>query len=303
MVKQAPDSYADATKPGISARQGDPILHGLNFLSSTWNGTGWGRPASNIWLTAYVLSRLAELDHSVFDHALGQKIQASCDWLLASRMPEGHWNDLSTIAHVVSALKSLGQDPGLAALQYVEHSASMAGRNGTSEWNVIGAALAVKATGKALPASCEAVGAALEPEGDLSQLWLCAEVLDWPHEVVPPALAARVRAILDQMGEDSADRITLLRCLLRLGRSRAWEVAAELKSEQLSDGSWHEPGLIDQITATFGPQELRLSDEDKKVLITASAIAALAIGQAQPGLYFGSHEPAPRRLRVVKVTR
>lgn len=304
MVKKAPDSGFVADEPRISPRHGDPISHGLNLLSAKWNGTGWGQPASNIWLTAYTLSRLAELAPGAFDHALGQKIQASCEWLLASRTPEGRWNNLATTAHALSALKSFGRDPGLAALESLERSLLMAGGNMSCEWTAPGVAVAVKATGKALPVVCEPLQTALTqgtPNSDLFRLVLCAEILDWPSELLPPALSLQVSAIVDRLVENPPDRITLLRCLLRLGRPRAWELAAELKAEQLSDGSWHAPDLADQMVAAFGLPELCLSHEDKRVLITVSATTTLAIGLSQNGLYFGSDEPAPRRLRVVKV--
>src|SRR5689334_20160255 len=201
MVKQAPDSEFLRAEPGISPRQGDPIHRGLNFLSAKWNGTGWGQPASKIWLTAYVLSRLGELAPGVLDHALGQKIRVSCEWLLSSRTAEGRWNDPATTAYSVSALRSLGRHSGPAVLEALERSLLANCGNMASQGTPFAAALAVKATGKALPVTCEALEAALEQTGTqesgLSQLLLCAEILDWPPELVPQPLSLGVSEVVE----------------------------------------------------------------------------------------------------------
>ena len=82
----------------------------------------------------------------------------------------------------------------------------------------------------------------------------------------------------------------MLRCLLRMRQQRAWLVAAHLRVLQAEDGSW--PGR--ERPKAYGISQFEL--DDRRVLATATAVSALALAEFQPGLYFGSDLPAPRRL-------
>jgi len=82
--------------------------------------------------------------------------------------------------------------------------------------------------------------------------------------------------------DGALDRALLLRCLLRLGMQRAWTLAAILRTMQTEEGSWSE-------------------HDGQKIIATVTAVSALVLGESQPGLYFGSDLPLPRRLHNLKL--
>jgi hypothetical protein len=91
------------------------------------------------------------------------------------------------------------------------------------------------------------------------------------------ALLNQVRQLVAGFGNESAlDRALLLRCMLHLRMQRAWSLAAGLRAMQMEDGSWWE-------------------HDGQKIIATVAAVSALVLGESQPGLYFGSDLPSPRR--------
>ena len=106
-----------------------------------------------------------------------------------------------------------------------------------------------------------------------------------------------VRQLIGQQEAEGAwEQALLLRCRMRLQLQSAWPLAAALRRVQQPDGSW--PGSARLTTfqagssgATTSPEEY--FDEDG-VLATVTALSALAIGDLQPGLYFGSDLPFRR---------
>jgi hypothetical protein len=84
--------------------------------------------------------------------------------------------------------------------------------------------------------------------------------------------------------ESALEQALLLHCLVRLRLNRAWTQAASLRALQKDDGSWP------------GPSMAPLNCDNNNVIPTVTAVSALVLGESQPGLYFGSDVPRPRRL-------
>lgn len=113
---------------------------------------------------------------------------------------------------------------------------------------------------------------------------VCSEILDWEKGLAPLALLNQARQLTSTLQTESAfEQALLLRCLVRLGLNRAWTLAACLRDAQLDDGSW----------LSAAPPSLG----DNRIIPTVTAVSALALGDVQPGLYFGSGLPRPRRLQ------
>jgi hypothetical protein len=113
-----------------------------------------------------------------------------------------------------------------------------------------------------------------------SRLLVCSEILDWREGMASASLLNQVRQLASGFGNESAlDRALLLRCLLRLRMQRAWSLMAGVRAMQSEDGSWSQH-----------------QHDGQKIIATVTAVSALVLGESQPGLYFGSDSPLPRRL-------
>jgi len=84
----------------------------------------------------------------------------------------------------------------------------------------------------------------------------------------------------------------LLRSLLRLRILRSCAVAARLREMQSPEGDWPLPSSV---TAKAKEPKHAFDACDNSVVVAATAISALVLAESQPGLYFGSDQPAPRR--------
>jgi hypothetical protein len=78
--------------------------------------------------------------------------------------------------------------------------------------------------------------------------------------------------------------------MMRLGMQSAWTLAADLRRLQQMDGCW----LASAQPAAGSTQRATPLVDEQGVLATATALAALAMGDLQPGLYFGSDLPFRR---------
>jgi hypothetical protein len=96
-----------------------------------------------------------------------------------------------------------------------------------------------------------------------------------------------------QAGEGAWEQALRLRCMTRLGMQSAWALAAGLRRLQQMDGSW--PGTAQPAppSPVSGTGAAPFAD-DEGVLATVTALSALAMGDLQPGLYFGSDLPFRR---------
>ncbi len=98
-----------------------------------------------------------------------------------------------------------------------------------------------------------------------------------------------VRRMTTQYPAESAwEQALLLRCLMRLRMQSGWALLAGLRRMQQPDGSW--PGSV--LLARSSQPESCVDEQG--ILATATAMSALAMGDLQPGLYFGSDLPFRR---------
>lgn len=291
----------DPEKKGRTA--GEAIKAGLCYLAGRWQGDRWQDSAfhslSDTCATALVLARLHEVPAEYKTHNLGRKVELGLDWLMRARDAEGSWGarpgngDACSTAWSVLALRMYGRSVPKEALDFLRscrrHDGGFAlspvvtnGRQVRSAPDAT--AVAVRALGELdwaiedfLASYLRTSGSAV-PATRALRFQVCAEILDWRQGLASPALLNQVRQIVAGFGNEGAfDRAALLRCLHRLRLQRAWSLAAGLRAMQLEDGSWTD-------------------HEDRRILTTATAVSALALGESQPGLYFGSDLPLPRRL-------
>lgn len=94
-------------------------------------------------------------------------------------------------------------------------------------------------------------------------------------------------------GESAWEQALLLRCVTRLRLQTAWALAAGLRRMQQTDGSWPGSAQFAPLSAV-SPHQSGPRFDDQGVLATVTALSALAMGDLQPGLYFGSDLPFRR---------
>lgn len=318
--------YRQATAPRPTNRQA--VLAGLEFLFASRDDGHWtdfsilGK-GPEIWVTACCLTRLAEIPADFVGQNFRLNVDESLDWLMSKRTPEGLWGaeedaeaDADTTSWAVVALRRLGKTPPPGALEFIRKcqrpNGGFAAYPETSEVDSLykvsapdTTVIALKALAVANPAAEEFLATRLQTDtvgswhrlASRFQLW--SEMLDMEEGLVSWFLLNRVSQSTAQVPADNAfEQSLLLRCLFRLRMQRAWQEAAALRGLQLADGSW--PG-----SATLGPAmpgavvrqkpHTQVKD-DKRIITTVSAVSALVMGESQPGLYFGSDLPHPRRL-------
>jgi hypothetical protein len=118
-----------------------------------------------------------------------------------------------------------------------------------------------------------------------SPLTICLAILEWDQGVAPPSLVNQACQLAARFAPETVmEQALLLHSLTRLRLNRAWTLAASLRAAQLNDGSWP------------GPSMAPLNSDNENIIPTVTAVSALVLGESQPGLYFGSDLPHPRRL-------
>ena len=291
----------------------EAIKAGLGFLAARWQDGRWQDSSlpfcgSDVWVTSCVLARLGELPSEYKSHSLQRKIESSLDWLMCARSAEGCWgsrprerererqDDANSTAYAVVALRAHGRAVPGAALDFLRRcrrfdggfASDPAGKESAPET----ATIAVRALAEVNWATEDFLAAYLRTSGSAGssasassarralRFHVCAGILDWREGLASTSLLNQVRQVAAAgFGNEGAmDRALLLRCLLRLRMQRAWSLAAALRAMQLDDGSWSD-------------------HDDDKILATVTAVSALVLGESQPGLYFGSDLPLPRRLQ------
>jgi hypothetical protein len=82
---------------------------------------------------------------------------------------------------------------------------------------------------------------------------------------------------------------------MRLRLQSAWPLAVGLRRLQRENGSWPGSARLATLQAS-GEATVRPAEyfDEEGVLATVTALSALAIGDLQPGLYFGSDLPFRR---------
>jgi hypothetical protein len=286
----------------------EAVKAGLNFLMSQRRDRVWGEGATargtrRARITACVLARLGELSSQYLNHSLRQQIQDSVDWLVQARTPEGGWGSLDnvdeaeTTAWAVIALRRHDRNVPEPALNFMRRCRRLDGGFARTPEG-IGAepegspeitAIAARALGAIDGAAEQFLVSFLHNAGSAGPLpaesfSVCSQILDCETGIASTLLLNQAAQFAVQFRREGAmEQALLLRCLLRLRNQRAWPLAANLRALQMADGSWNGP-------------EFQPVTQDKKILITATAVAALAQAEFQPGLYFGSDLPLPRRL-------
>lgn len=278
---------------------------GLSYLLCRHQDRRWPERANRTSVldalaTAFVLSHLKDIPASLQSHKLQQKIHESLDWLLDTRTPGGGWpgasGDDEAGATAWAALALARNDRAIpeAALRFIRDCRRPDGGFATRPEGDHASALdttavAAQALGHIDGDAERFLCASLQSDeaGHAEQLTACALILDWEKGLVPLTLLNQACQITAHTRAESAsEQALLLRCLLRLRLTRAWTLAESLRGTQHADGSWLGP-------ATCAGSVV--SDEANAVS-TAAAVSALVLVDSQPGLYFGSDSPRPRRL-------
>jgi Prenyltransferase and squalene oxidase repeat len=284
----------------------EAVAAGLVYLLQERRNGRWGHlnlpwGAADAAVTACVLARLGELPSHFMNRYVRGAIADSLDWLQAAQIPEGGWgylgeSDAETTAWAVIALRKHGRRAPDCALDIIRRCRRPDGGFGRNPEAVSSVpettALAIQALGAS--ESSQARDAAgflsywLENGTDrlASSLFVCSAVLEWEKGFAPVALVNQACQLATGFQAESAfDQALLLRCLIRLRLNRAWSLAASLRTAQLADGSWP------------GSPAARFNFDDKRIVPTVTAVSSLILGDFQPGLYFGSDLPRPRRLQ------
>jgi len=115
--------------------------------------------------------------------------------------------------------------------------------------------------------------------------------MDWEPGMAPWFIVNAVRQLSCQLpAEGTWEQSLLLRCLMRLRIQTAWTLLAGLRHMQLPDGSWPASAALSVEGAGQSPSHF----DEQRILATVTALSALAMGDLQPGLYFGSDLPFRR---------
>ena len=275
-----------------------------------WTDFDSSSGSSDVWVTAYVLARLAQIPAAYVAPAKRRKVQESLEWLLANRNVDGGWgyntksqSDADSTAWAILALRRLKRDVPESALEIVRRCRRPDGGFALLPESAAGepickassseiTALAINALGAPDAAATEFLVSHFPApaSGMESPLYICSAILDWENEQHRAMLSRLSELISSLEGQDAFEEALLLRCLTHLGIQKVWSVAAALRRRQLPDGSWPVSEL-----AHAG----RMIRQDSKRIVTSiTAISALATAESQPGLYFGSDRPAPQRLNL-----
>jgi prenyltransferase/squalene oxidase-like repeat protein len=292
------------------------IAAGLQFLFAQRQLRSWSLSStageSAAWVTAYVLSHLSEMPSHCIGHALRRQIEDSLDWLMEIRTPKGGWkfgagsvDDAISTAWSIVALRQNGRavpDESLELLRRCRRGDSgMAIYPDAEEISSVDAtAIGVRALGSIDPSSLEFLASCLRTNLDrtpsrlASRFFVLSTLMDWEPGIAPRFIVNAVRRMACELSAEGAwEQSLLLRCLMRLRMQTAWPLVAGLRRMQLPDGSWPGSAVFAPIAAVSALQSAPYSDQHG-VLATVTAVSALAMGDLQPGLYFGSDLPFRR---------
>jgi hypothetical protein len=287
-----------------SRTNAEAIAGGLVYLLQQRRNGRWGHldlpwgPA-DASVTACVLARLVELPSQFMNRYVRQAIADSLDWLHEAQTPEGSWGypgegNAETTSWAVIALRKHGRPVLNSALDFIRRCRRPDGGYGrnpdSGKSDPETTALAIQALGAGDNAR-DAAGLLSywlgnDGERTASSLFLCSSILEWEKGLAPLRLLNQACQLAAGFQAESAfDQALLLRCLVRLRLNRAWSLVAGLRATQRADGSWP------------GPAAAHFNLDDKRIIATVTAVSALILGDFQPGLYFGSDLPRPRRLQ------
>jgi hypothetical protein len=271
-----------------------------------------------------VLSRLGEFPDGYLDHCQRQQIQSSLDWLEQSRTPHAGWgynsrwqDDADSTSWAVIALRRHGRAAPQSILEWIASCRSNEGGFAAYPQASPAGALCRSAAADVTAIAIQALraGEAACQEfllnslcNDLrgvacrlpSRLLIAATILDWERGLASRALFDHIGELVgSERGKEmpAFEQGLLLRCLLRLRSQKAWTAAAELRRLQLADGSWPGSAPLRAAVSAVRDQATLAHCDQNRIITTATVISALVLGDSQPGLYFGSDQPLPRRLK------
>jgi hypothetical protein len=297
----------------------------LEFLFSQRHQAAWSlgnSPSreSATWVTAYVIARLGEIPAHYLNFTQRQKVEESLDWLTQAHTAQGGWafggpdwpDDADSTAWAVTALRQHGRPAPQGALELIQRCRRADGgfathpeaaENSTRPSAADVTAIAVRALCAIDAASSEFLAAHLRTNVEKghgrvsSAFFVSSTLMDWEPCMAPWFVVNAVRQLVQQQEAEGAwEQALLLRCRMRLRLQSAWPLAAGLRRVQRANGSWPGSARLASLHTSGngsgrGPDEY--FDEDG-VLATVAALSALAIGDQQPGLYFGSDLPFRR---------
>jgi hypothetical protein len=279
------------------------ISTGLDYLldhHAQWDCS----TASDFWVGACVVARLGELPAQYINSGLRSKIETALNSLARVRFAGSRWGssshqDAELTARTIVALRAGNRELPAGMLQALGRCRQADGGFALSPEDWSGSAPEITVTAiQALrtidrPAEDFLTGRMQSDENHLaSWLQVCAGILDWDKGLAPlPLLNQACRLVVRVVPRSAFQQALLLRCLVRLRLQQAWVAVADLRAWQLENGSW--PGPAPRRPAAAGSS---LNSDVRNVISTVTAVSALALCESQPGLYFGSDLPRPRRL-------
>jgi len=298
----------------------DAISAGLEYLFARRQQRYWSICAADTresatWVTAYVLTRLVEVPSHQISYARRRKIEESLDWLAEVRTPGGGWSfaggqdDADSTAWAITALRQNGRAVADESLEWLRRcrrkdggfatdpdAANAPGNSCVSAPDVT--AITVRALASIDSATSEFLASHLRtdfagtPCRISSKFFISSTLLDWEAGMAPWLVVDAVRDLACLSSSDNAwEQSLLLHCAMRLRMQTAWTLAAGLRRMQRPDGSW--PGSAALLPVLSARQSGAHFDEHG-VLATVTSLSALAMGDLQPGLYFGSDLPFRR---------
>jgi hypothetical protein len=301
------------------------VAAGLDFLFAELKESHWSDftllgSELEVWVTAWILVRLGDLSPK-YTQPFQQQVTEAIRWLAQAGTTEG-WGmargeapDADTTSLAVIALRKFGREVPRAALDFIRNCQRPNG--GFAPYPETSTAdhlfklsapdttvAAVQALGTPNPRAEEFLASRVQdwpvPWCRLSSRFhLCAEILGSESGTASWPLLHKVSQLMSYYPRESPfEQAAYLRCAFRLQIQRTGTVASRLRSMQSPDGSWPASAALGPAMPGVVVRHRRhpLIVDDKKTLTTAAAVSALAMHEGQPGLYFGSDLPRPRRL-------
>ena len=321
-TRKSDESLTEKTGAAASrqAASADAIAAGLEYLFARrrekyWSVCSADTRESAAWVTAYVLARLVEVPSHQISYVRRLKIEESLDWLAEARTPMGGWSftgtqdDADSTAWAITALRQHGRAVPEESLEWLRRcrrtdggfatdpdAATAPGHARASAPDIT--AIAVRALASIDSAASEFLASHLRTDSVgtpcriPSKFFVSSTLLDWEPGMAPWLVVDAVRDLACLSSSENAwEQALLLHCAMRLRMQTAWTLAAGLRRMQQPDGSW--PGSAVLMPVLSARQSGARFDEGG-VLATVTSLSALAMGDLQPGLYFGSDLPFRR---------
>ncbi|HEX3155516.1 MAG TPA: prenyltransferase/squalene oxidase repeat-containing protein [Candidatus Angelobacter sp.] len=316
-------SGAGSRPSGVSS---EAVASGLEFLFSHRHQGAWslGSPftcESASWVTAYVLTRLGEIPPHNLSFTQRQQVEESLNWLTEARTRHGGWafgepgspDDGDSTAWAVMALRQDSRPMPQEALKLIHRCRRSDGGFAiypqTSKNNISSpstadvTAVCVRALCAIDAISSQFLAANLCTAIENSRcrissaFFVSSTLMDWEPCMAPWFVVNAVRQWVEQQEAEGAwEQALLLRCRMRLQMQSAWPLAANLRRLQRQNGSWPGSARLAALHAVDSSPIQRPDEyfDEDGILATVTALSALAIGDLQPGLYFGSALPFRR---------